>query len=135
MPRQSHTRLVTKPVQNQRTQNKRFLKKKPSFTLDFCFYFAAMQCNTKDKLVKIYTAHTTLGLLCCLFTFCSMIKCHVARTNQSKSLTAIPEGLYDQSPDVFLIIIRTLSSCAYACLLYTSPSPRDGLLSRMPSSA
>ena len=25
--------------------------------------------------------------------------------------------------------------CAYCCLLYTSPSPRDGLLSRMPSSA
>ena len=24
---------------------------------------------------------------------------------------------------------------AYNCLLYTSPSPRDGLLSRMPSSA
>ena len=24
---------------------------------------------------------------------------------------------------------------AWACLLYTSPSPRDGLLSRMPSSA
>ena len=28
--------------------------------------------------------------------------------------------------------VRTL---AYLCLLYTSPSPRDGLLSRMPSSA
>ena len=26
-------------------------------------------------------------------------------------------------------------STPYACLLYTSPSPRDGLLSRMPSSA
>ena len=26
-------------------------------------------------------------------------------------------------------------SQAQACLLYTSPSPRDGLLSRMPSSA
>ena len=25
--------------------------------------------------------------------------------------------------------------CLSACLLYTSPSPRDGLLSRMPSSA
>ena len=25
--------------------------------------------------------------------------------------------------------------CSYSCLLYTSPSPRDGLLSRMPSSA
>ena len=24
---------------------------------------------------------------------------------------------------------------SYTCLLYTSPSPRDGLLSRMPSSA
>ena len=30
-------------------------------------------------------------------------------------------------------IIRTLTN--YTCLLYTSPSPRDGLLSRMPSSA
>ena len=29
-----------------------------------------------------------------------------------------------------LKIIRT-----HSCLLYTSPSPRDGLLSRMPSSA
>ena len=28
------------------------------------------------------------------------------------------------------------ASCqCYVCLLYTSPSPRDGLLSRMPSSA
>ena len=25
--------------------------------------------------------------------------------------------------------------CGWGCLLYTSPSPRDGLLSRMPSSA
>ena len=28
-----------------------------------------------------------------------------------------------------------LALAAQACLLYTSPSPRDGLLSRMPSSA
>ena len=28
-----------------------------------------------------------------------------------------------------------LNAAAYTCLLYTSPSPRDGLLSRMPSSA
>ena len=28
-----------------------------------------------------------------------------------------------------------LDSVPFACLLYTSPSPRDGLLSRMPSSA
>ena len=30
--------------------------------------------------------------------------------------------------------LETLQS-HYSCLLYTSPSPRDGLLSRMPSSA
>ena len=29
----------------------------------------------------------------------------------------------------------TLATLDDACLLYTSPSPRDGLLSRMPSSA
>ena len=32
-------------------------------------------------------------------------------------------------------ILRTVFAVALVCLLYTSPSPRDGLLSRMPSSA
>ena len=31
--------------------------------------------------------------------------------------------------------IDEVASSVQACLLYTSPSPRDGLLSRMPSSA
>ena len=31
--------------------------------------------------------------------------------------------------------LRVLEDWARYCLLYTSPSPRDGLLSRMPSSA
>ena len=31
--------------------------------------------------------------------------------------------------------IGVFNGCFYTCLLYTSPSPRDGLLSRMPSSA
>ena len=30
---------------------------------------------------------------------------------------------------------RSVTRSYYRCLLYTSPSPRDGLLSRMPSSA
>ena len=30
---------------------------------------------------------------------------------------------------------RRVGNTTYRCLLYTSPSPRDGLLSRMPSSA
>ena len=39
--------------------------------------------------------------------------------------------------DYALAVVATVlaSALAWACLLYTSPSPRDGLLSRMPSSA
>ena len=40
----------------------------------------------------------------------------------------------DSSPDNTGDIVRHIAS-QYNCLLYTSPSPRDGLLSRMPSSA
>ena len=36
------------------------------------------------------------------------------------------------SPEVQIAILTTRIN---NCLLYTSPSPRDGLLSRMPSSA
>ena len=38
----------------------------------------------------------------------------------------------------YMRVNHTGEICAqalYSCLLYTSPSPRDGLLSRMPSSA
>ena len=37
--------------------------------------------------------------------------------------------------DYFVICTATSNTQVKACLLYTSPSPRDGLLSRMPSSA
>ena len=37
-------------------------------------------------------------------------------------------------PDVSAVLLH-LDAAVEACLLYTSPSPRDGLLSRMPSSA
>ena len=46
-------------------------------------------------------------------------------------------------PDMLDIVTSANVACGFhggdpeimACLLYTSPSPRDGLLSRMPSSA
>ena len=40
---------------------------------------------------------------------------------------------FDNDSNIFEIGMASLQS--YFCLLYTSPSPRDGLLSRMPSSA
>ena len=43
-------------------------------------------------------------------------------------------------PGQILLDVERVGICGtdvelYTCLLYTSPSPRDGLLSRMPSSA
>ena len=42
-------------------------------------------------------------------------------------------GAYTFTPDANYN--GTVPTVSYTCLLYTSPSPRDGLLSRMPSSA
>src|SRR5665647_3685596 len=42
-------------------------------------------------------------------------------------------ALKREFPD--LGVITDVALDPYTCLLYTSPSPRDGLLSRMPSSA
>ena len=44
----------------------------------------------------------------------------------ARSAANAPMGSLNSSP---------LELCTNSCLLYTSPSPRDGLLSRMPSSA
>ena len=40
-----------------------------------------------------------------------------------------------EEPDEMEYSLATLMMNIVNCLLYTSPSPRDGLLSRMPSSA
>ena len=51
------------------------------------------------------------------------------------------EELIDEDRDGEYLLLADLfgaspcNSLLMACLLYTSPSPRDGLLSRMPSSA
>ena len=39
------------------------------------------------------------------------------------------------SLDTSYVVNGSAKAWAFVCLLYTSPSPRDGLLSRMPSSA
>ena len=40
---------------------------------------------------------------------------------------------FHEAPLAYLL--SAFAAVVYICLLYTSPSPRDGLLSRMPSSA
>ena len=54
--------------------------------------------------------------------------------HDTKSLQSRIQGILrrlDDAEGASRDAVRTLASC----LLYTSPSPRDGLLSRMPSSA
>ena len=48
---------------------------------------------------------------------------------------ATDSGSYFTDQPYLLPIVLGAVMTAMACLLYTSPSPRDGLLSRMPSSA
>ena len=46
-----------------------------------------------------------------------------------------PDGRALISPDARALLMIGVCGGYTTCLLYTSPSPRDGLLSRMPSSA
>ena len=46
-----------------------------------------------------------------------------------------PEGVNSKSPILWSYLIPVLVFHLMICLLYTSPSPRDATLSRMPSSA
>ena len=48
-----------------------------------------------------------------------------------ESFLALRDGVLDSGPKATTLICGQFN----VCLLYTSPSPRDGLLSRMPSSA
>ena len=51
----------------------------------------------------------------------------------AESAPAIPAA--DAVDDSVNALAQALLFMPFSCLLYTSPSPRDGLLSRMPSSA
>ena len=55
--------------------------------------------------------------------------------NKAKTLNLTPD-MAGKSITLFVYAEQAGKvAWSYTCLLYTSPSPRDGLLSRMPSSA
>ena len=65
-------------------------------------------------------------------------KMYGAVSAQEASMDAVPMPMMQgQDSSVSMPIMGGLETGAVIndCLLYTSPSPRDGLLSRMPSSA
>ena len=75
--------------------------------------------STKQRLLFITTGGTIASV----------------RTQQGLKPVLTSEELLAHLPELNeLCCPDTLALCSI-CLLYTSPSPRDGLLSRMPSSA
>ena len=60
----------------------------------------------------------------------------VERATGSKTLSGNQLELQYEGSSTFSLWLEGISRAkSMVCLLYTSPSPRDGLLSRMPSSA
>ena len=71
---------------------------------------------------------TALGM-----SFISMISMEIAMNVTDVILTG--GAILNWWVVPIMLIVGFLTPWPYNCLLYTSPSPRDGLLSRMPSSA
>ena len=69
--------------------------------------------------------------------FTSAVTDHAASDAAGDVLGAETENFWrdHKSSKVNSLRTRTMIERSDICLLYTSPSPRDGLLSRMPSSA
>ena len=65
------------------------------------------------------------------------LKLHFEAEGQACPVLVVATSATDKSRSAKLVAGAkgTMVAMFYPCLLYTSPSPRDGLLSRMPSSA
>ena len=84
------------------------------------------------------TFHYFQGMECDMYSFYRIPKL-LFTSEYFKNLSCEAKVLYGLMLDRMSLSIKNRwfdeEDRAYICLLYTSPSPRDGLLSRMPSSA
>ena len=104
------------------------------FSTSFIFYpvgiqaqSASMSLSKNDKSIITSINHVSYG------TFKGYDENAMATGNYTSSDTWLRFGYNEESKT--LPFKYGASYQFYICLLYTSPSPRDGLLSRMPSSA
>ena len=91
----------------------------------------ALKFNITLNTIKAFTAGCDL-VLHCNGKIKEMTK--VAENSKKLNKFIIEKTLKYYRLDMQLFHLRGWI-CFQICLLYTSPSPRDGLLSRMPSSA
>ena len=95
--------------------------------------FAEENDKSEEELIRaLMLSHlTVIYIKQSLGRLSALCGCVVAATGSSCGITWLMGGNYNQVAFAVQNMIANLTGC----LLYTSPSPRDGLLSRMPSSA
>ena len=92
------------------------------------WFFSSNEKDPVDSLAMFLNSGTTQQKIWSLELLNNMGK------SSKKVVQAIISSLNDRSAEVRTAASQVLIM-AKACLLYTSPSPRDATLSRMPSSA
>ena len=84
-----------------------------------------LECTGNFKTKKLASKHLKAGAN----------KVIISAPPSDSDIKTIVMGVNDDIIDGTEQILSNASCTTNSCLLYTSPSPRDGLLSRMPSSA
>ena len=91
--------------------------------------------SVPDDLMKIEGSSTNMKILPTKKTPFTLIKSFLPKTISEKIAIKIDDNKESNSDTVSDVSDSETLKGSGTCLLYTSPSPRDGLLSRMPSSA
>src|SRR5665647_1270769 len=88
--------------------------------------------NKREKFKKVFENEYYNALQ---VKFGYAVTCHKAQGGQWKKVFIDPGQIADDqlNSDFYRWLYTALTRATETCLLYTSPSPRDGLLSRMPS--
>ena len=116
-----NTQAPQGPVQAHQPQESQEVRQQPTFETENYF-------NNREGLTPPHMNGRDTKRLAILLPFSA--KSTRLREEAASMLQAAELAVFNrEEPDVLLMALDT------RCLLYTSPSPRDGLLSRMPSSA
>ena len=97
------------------------------------YQFNVYRIGPEIKLGEVDISFTNASLFMVISTLAVLIIFNLG----AKKKSLIPDKIQLLAELSYSFVAKMISDTAgsKACLLYTSPSPRDGLLSRMPSSA
>ena len=98
--------------------------------LSFNGIASALASATFGKISKLYSSHVKQVL-----DFTLLLSSSIACLTRAPNVASVFLLLIPMSLSTSNLRICLLSLMLQSCLLYTSPSPRDATLSRMPSSA